>query len=102
MFIITINLIRNIGVLGKEKTWVYTYEVPHSMAKYSEKIELEIPEGWSVNINWLGNMTLTAPWGMQYQLHEVLGGDERPYFYCLDDGWNTYKKYLKIVSIKPY
>lgn len=76
----TIDIFKNYGCLGSEKTNVYTYSNPESTAKCYDKITVKIPEGWETFENYMGDTILTAPWKENYTVHEVLCGNEYPCF----------------------
>lgn len=75
----------NYGVLAKEKRQVWTAEAPASTATTSDKVEITVPEGWTMYELASGDFGVTAPWGWDYRLNDVLGGNENPYFIVLDD-----------------
>ena len=47
------TIYRNYGVTGAEKRSVYTYGEQHAWAVCSDKIEVEIPEGWKIFKNYM-------------------------------------------------
>lgn len=59
---------------------------------------VEIPEGWEVFENAMGNLMVTAPWGWEYEINEVLQGNEKPCFYALDKSMNGRRQYLKVLD----
>lgn len=93
----TIEIYCNYGVLGKEKRNVYTYGQQSSTAVCSDKITVEIPDGWEPYETETGETFLQAPWGYQYEINEVLEGKEKPYFYAIDKEGKGHRSELKIV-----
>ena len=93
-----IKIYCNYGVLAAEKRNVYTYGAPHYTATYYDEMTAEIPEGWETYENNAGDLMVTAPWGWNYNINEVLQGDEKPCFYVLDDGMKGHRQYLKIIQ----
>lgn len=81
----------NYGVLGAEKRHIYTYGAEHPYAKCSEKIRVKIPQGWKFYTNYIGKEMVSSPWGWNYEINEVLGGDKYPCFRAFD------KKKKKVV-----
>ena len=39
-----------------------------------------------------------APWGWDYEINEVLQGNEKPCFYALDDNMNGHRQYLTVLD----
>lgn len=93
-----IKIYCNYGVLAAEKRNVYTYGAPEATATYWDEITVEIPEEWETYENNAGDLMVTAPWGWSYKINEVLQGDEKPYFYALDNGMKGHRQYLKIIG----
>lgn len=91
----SIKIFRNYGVLAAEKRNVYTYGAEHSQAVCSDEITVEIPEGWETYENDLGQTMLTAPWGWNYFINEVLSGNKNPYFQAYDKDFNLKRFELK-------
>lgn len=80
----TIEIYCNYGVLAAEKRNVYTYGAEHPHATCSDKMTVAVPEGWEVYQNQMGQTMVTAPWGWDYEINEVLQGNEYPYFRAYD------------------
>lgn len=80
----TINIYRNYGVLSAEKRNVYTYGGQHNTATCSDEIIVEIPDGWEIYESATGNKMVTAPWGWDYEINEVLYGNKIPQFRALN------------------
>lgn len=93
-----IKIYCNYGVLAAEKRNVYTYGAPHDTATCYDEMTAEIPEGWEVFENTTGNLMVTAPWGWDYEINEVLQGNEKPCFYALDKSMNGRRQYLKVLD----
>lgn len=93
-----IEIYCNHGVLTAEKRNVYTYGAPHDTATCSDKITVEIPEGWEPFENAMGKLMIMAPWGWDYEINEVLQGNEKPCFFALDKDMKGHRKYLKIIE----
>lgn len=74
----------NYGVLRAEKHQVWTAEVPASTATCADEVEIAVPDGWELCRNNMDKLFVTAPWGYNYGLNEVLKGDDHPYFIALD------------------
>lgn len=58
-----IEIYRNYGCLTAEKRSLYTYGAEHATAVCSDKMTVEIPEGWTLSETVSGGMIVTAPWG---------------------------------------
>lgn len=80
----TIEIYCNYGVLAAEKRNVYTFGAEHPHATCSDKMTVSIPEGWKIYQNQMGQTMATAPWGWDYEINEVLQGDEYPHFRAYD------------------
>lgn len=83
-----IEIYANYGVLAAEKRIVYTFEAPHATATCSDRMTVAIPDGWEVFQNRAGRTMVTAPWGWDYGIDEVLQGNEYPCFRAYDKGMN--------------
>lgn len=75
----------NYGVLAAEKRNVYTYSAEHVHATCSDKMTVAIPKGWDSYHNTRGHVILIAPWGVTYEVDEVLCGDKNPCFEAIDN-----------------
>lgn len=84
----TIDIYCNYGVLAAEKRNVYTFGAPHYTATCSDKMTVAIPNGWKIYRNQAGQTLVTSPWGWDYEINEVLQGDEYPYFRAYDKNMN--------------
>ena len=94
----TIEIYCNYGVLTAEKRNIYTFGNHHSTAACWDKMEVEIPTGWELYENQIGETMVTSPWGWNYEINEVLEGNEKPCFYAKDKSGKGYRTYLKIVE----
>lgn len=94
----TIEIYCNYGVLAAEKRNVYTFGNHHSNATCWDKIKVEIPTGWEPYENQMGQTMVTAPWGWNYEINEVLGGNEKPCFYAKDKSGKGHRTYLEIAE----
>lgn len=92
------TIYRNYGVTGAEKRSVYTYGEQHAWAVCSDKIEVEIPEGWKIFKNYMDQTMVESPWGEYYEINEVLQGNEKPCFYALDANMKGHRVYLKEIE----
>lgn len=68
----TIEIYCNYGVLAAEKRNVYTFGAPHATATCSDKMTIVAPDGWELYQNEMGRTMVTAPWGWDYDINEVL------------------------------
>lgn len=84
-----IKLFKNYGCLSAEKRVIYTYGIPQDTAVCSDEITVKIPDGWEVCENIMGETIVTAPWGKNYTMHEVLCGNEDPCFRTFGHGENS-------------
>lgn len=86
----------NYGVLGAEKRNAYTYPCPHEHSTYSEKIKVQLPENeyFKLAEDFLGRLIVESTWGWNYDIGDVLEGNERPCFYALDRDWKGHRVYL--------
>lgn len=96
----TIKIYRNYGVLTAEKRNIYTFGVPHNTATCWDEIEVEVPEGWELYKNKMGQTMVKAPWGWSYEINEVLQGNDNPCFYALDKNRKGHREFLKILEGK--
>lgn len=84
----TIKIFCNYGVLAAEKRNIYTFGAPHESAVSSDEMTVAIPEGWEIYQNQMEQTMATAPWGWDYEINEVLQGNEYPYFRAYDKNMN--------------
>ena len=68
----TIEIYCNYGVLAEEKRNVYTFGAEHPHATCSDKMTVVVPDGWELYQNQMGRTMVTAPWGWDYDINEVL------------------------------
>ena len=94
----TIEIYENYGCLAAEKRKVYTYGAEHATATCCEKITAEIPDGWELFENTMGQKMVKAPWGWEYGINEVLKGNERPEFCAMDKNGNLKRFALKVIE----
>lgn len=89
-----IEIYCNYGVLAAEKRNVYTYSGEHPNASCSDTMTVEIPEGWDIFQSQIGKVMVTAPWGWDYDINEVLTDIKgRPAFRTMDKN-GRYKIYF--------
>lgn len=67
-----IKAYKNYGVLGTEKTDIYTVGSPVSTAVTWDEIEVEIPEEFKVSENRWGQILIDVPGGKTYLARELL------------------------------
>lgn len=82
----SIDIYKNYGCLSNEKRNVYTYGNPEATAKCYDVTTVKIPDGWETFESFAGETILTAPWGKNYRVHEVLCGNEYPCFRDFENG----------------
>lgn len=63
----------NYGVLAHEKQVLFTAMYPADTATVSDKIEIELPEGFDCGYNAMQEPVITAPNGLIYTANEILG-----------------------------
>lgn len=68
----TIDIYVNYGVLGAEKRNIYTFGAEHPRAACSDKMTVVVPEGWELYQSKAGQTMITAPWGWDYDINEIL------------------------------
>lgn len=90
-----IKIYENYGVLGEEGRSIYTYGGEAATAVISDELIVEIPDTWKLSENMFGMAMVTAPWGWDYDINEVLCGNKRPEFRA----FNKEKK-LKIFPLQ--
>lgn len=93
-----ITIFRNHGCLGAEKRKIYTYGGQAETAVCSDKLLVEIPAGWNLFEGCNGRVMVSAPWGWNYDINEVLTGNEFPYFLAIDKDMKSHKERLVIIS----
>lgn len=92
-----LQIFKNYGCLAAEKRAVYTYGAEHPTAVCSDVLTVYIPEDWQIFENELGEVLLTAPWGWNYTVNEVLSGDEKPCFSGMDKNGKRFCTFLQVV-----
>ena len=90
-----INIFRNYGVLAAEKRNIYTYGGASESATCADEITVELPEGWELSENYIGDPLLVAPWRTCYLVNVVLGGDKYPHIIVRDPDFNLRRFELK-------
>ena len=91
----TIDIYKNYGVLAAEKRNVYTFGAPHATATCSDKMTVVVPDGWELYQNQMGQTMITAPWGWNYDINEVLTDiNGRAAFRALDKNMSYKTAYL--------
>lgn len=94
-----IEIYENYGVLAHEKRSVFTYGVPHSQAVCADKLMVKIPNDWELYTTQTGDKAVTAPWGWNYLINEVLAGNKRPEFNAYDKNMNLKRFELEVVNV---
>ena len=86
----------NYGVLTAEKRNIYTYGAQHPTATCSDEMMVKCPENDWFNVceSATGKLIVETAWGWNYQLDEVLQGDEKPSFYAIDEDKKGHRVYL--------
>lgn len=95
---ITINIFKNYGCLAAEKRNIYTYGAEEATAVCSDVLTVEIPNDWEIGKNCHGDPILLSPWGWNYEVNEVLAGNEHPYFIVTDKDGKTHKYKLHVID----
>lgn len=63
------------------------YGTEAATAVASDELIVSLPEkskGWEVYETAAGGLAVESPWGMQYDINEVLAGDKEPQFRTWD------------------
>lgn len=94
----TIEIYKNYGVLGSEKISVYSFGGEHPHATCSDQLTVEVPKGWELYETVSGGLAVTAPWGWDYEINDVLAGDEYPHFIAVDKDGKERRFMLKIIK----
>ena len=89
-----IKIYCNYGALATEKRNVYTYGNPNPTATCWDEITVETPEGWEPYENYMGELMVTAPWGTNYTINDVLSGNEKPCFSACDREGRLHRAFL--------
>lgn len=90
----------NYGVLAAEKRKVYTYGNKSETSVTSDKLSVELPENeyFSLHETEYGRLFVKAAWGWDYDINEVLIGNEKPYFHALDTNMKAHNVYLDVLD----
>ncbi len=94
----TLKIYENYGVLGAEYRSVYTYGNPHATATTWDTLTVQIPDSWDMYESISGEPIITAPWGYNYAVNELLAGDKEPMFRAYDKNGKLHNMVLRIVS----
>ena len=94
----TLKIYENYGALSAEYRSVYTYGNPNPTATTWDTLTVQIPDGWDIYESVSGEPIITAPWGYNYTVNEILAGDKEPEFYAVDKDNKRHHAVLKIVS----
>lgn len=90
------KIYENYGVLGAEKKVKYTYGAEHPHAVVSEEINVTLPQNEFFEIceNGWGELFVKSSWGWNYEINDVLQGNEKPCFYAVDKNDRGHRIYL--------
>ena len=94
----TLEIYRNYGVLGAEKRNVFTYGGEHPTADCSDTLTVAVPDDRDLHETANGQTVVTAPWGWEYDINEVLQGNKNPYFYAMDKEMTGHRVELQIIA----
>lgn len=86
----------NYGVIGAEKRNVYTYGAPHAYASCSDKMTVYVPANESFEIceSITGELFVSTAWGWDYDINDVLRGDDKPCFRAANKSGDLKKLFL--------
>lgn len=92
------KIFRNCGVLAAEKRNVYTYGGAHPLSDYAEEMTVKLPDNefFELEENSTGDLFVRSAWGWDYEINEVLHGNENPCFFALDKGMGSHRIYLDV------
>lgn len=90
----TIEIYCNHGVLAAEKRYIYTFGAEHPHAICSGKMTVIIPDGWELYQSQMGQTMVTAPWGWDYDINDVLTDIKGAAFRALDKNMSYKTAYL--------
>lgn len=93
-----IKIFRNYGCLAAEKRVIYTYVNEAETAVCSDEITVEVPEGWELYETIYGDIACETPWGGRYCIHDLLEGNDHPYFAAYDNNGKLHRVQLKVVE----
>lgn len=90
----------NYGCLAAEKRNVYTYGGQHHNAVCSDKIAVKLPENECFGIyeTAMGGLAVESAWGWNYEISEILQGNEKPSFFAIDKDGKGHTVKLKIIE----
>lgn len=91
----TFEAYANHGCLTAEKRTIYSAFAPAGTAVTSDEIEITVPNGWELYETVCGTPCITAPWGQNYTLNEILSGNKSPYFIAYDKDGKLHKVTLE-------
>lgn len=94
------TIYRNYGVLSKEKRNVYTFGGETGTAICSDKMIVRLPENDSFGIyeTVSGSLAVESAWGWNYDINDILQGNEDPCFYALDDSQKGHRVKLEVIE----
>lgn len=93
-----LKIYENYGVLGAEKSFVFTGCAPHPNGRCSEVIFVALPNGWSIVESDADSVLLESPWGWIYTPDEVLCGRKHPCFIAFDSNGSRKLYKLRVVT----
>ena len=90
----------NYGVLAAEKRKVYTYGAQHCTAVCSDKMGVKLPENdwFRIYDTAMGGIAVESAWGWNYEISEILQGNEKPSFFAIDKDGKGHTVKLKIIE----
>lgn len=94
----TFDIYCNYGCLAAEKRNVYTYGAQHPTATCSDRITVKLPANDYFNIfeTVSGDLAVETSWGFDYDLNDVLQGNETPCLYAVDREGKGHRVKLKV------
>lgn len=94
------KIYRNYGVLTAEKRDVYTYGGQHFRATCSDEITVRLPENDTFILykNADDKLMVEAAWGWNYEINEVLQGNDKPCFFAIDSHGKGHRVFLMEVK----
>lgn len=92
------KIFKNCGTLAAEKRNMYTYGGAHPLSDYAEEVTVRLPsnEFFELEENSAGDLFVRSAWGWDYEINELLQGDENPCFFALDKGMDSRRIYLDV------
>lgn len=82
----TFKVFVNYGCKAAETRNIYTHLAQEATATCSDIIECEVPEGWSMDENYLGQKIIISPHEKTFEIDQLLSGNKEPHFSYIDDG----------------